>query len=447
MNLIRKISGIRGLVNKTLNKKVVFNHALAFSILKVKGPILVARDTRSHGKHLSDIACKAISSAGIEVYNYGIIPTPTAQFLVSKNNFYGGIVITASHNPIEWNGMKFINSDGCFLNEKENTELFSKADNLSKISKIQPGKIFHIKNGYEDHINHTVNLSFIDKNRIKLKAFKVVVDAVNGAASYAVPQLLHLLNCKVITLFCKPDGNFPHDPEPKNENLGLLSKSVMKNNADLGIAIDPDGDRLAIVDENGEPLGEENTLVIATDNFLSLGFKTTIVTNLSSSMALDKIADKYNNPIKRSMVGEINVVEMMKKYNSSFGGEGNGGVILKESHLGRDAIVGIVMMLDWLSKKNTSLSLAKKDLPKYSIIKDKINLNQVNPDNALKFLKKQFEKEKIDLTDGLKIKWDNSWVHIRKSNTEPILRIYSEAKSESKAKDIIDQIKSYIKVF
>ena len=447
MNLIRKISGIRGIVDKTLNDKVVFDHALAFSQLKVKGPILVARDTRSHGKHFSDIACKAISSAGLEVHNYGIIPTPTAQFLVSKNNFSGAIVITASHNPIEWNGMKFINSDGCFLNEKQNTKLFSKADNLQNVSKIQSGKISHIKDGFKDHINHTVNLSFIDQNRIKLKAFKVVVDAVNGAASYAVPHLLHLLKCEVIPLFCNPDGKFPHDPEPKNENLGLLSKSVIKNNADLGIAIDPDGDRLAIVDENGEPLGEENTLVIATDNFLSNGFKTTVVTNLSSSMALDNLAYKYSNPIKRSMVGEINVVEMMKEHNSSFGGEGNGGVILKESHLGRDAIVGIVMMLDWLSKKNTNLSLAKKDLPNYSIIKDKINLDQINPDAALQFLKKQFENEKIDLTDGLKIIWDNSWVHIRKSNTEPILRIYSEAKSESEAKNIIDQIKSNIKVF
>ena len=447
MNLIRKISGIRGIVDKTFNVKVVFNHALAFSKLKAKGPILVARDTRSHGKQFSEIACKAISSSGIDVYDYGIIPTPTAQFLISKNNFSGGIVITASHNPIEWNGMKFMNSDGCFLNEKQNIKLFSKADNVTKVTKIQSGNIFYIKNGFEEHVKHTVNLPFINKKEIKLKTFKIVVDAVNGAASYAIPYLLRLLCCKVIPLFCKPDGNFPHDPEPKNENLDLLSKSVIKNKADLGIAIDPDGDRLAIVDENGKPLGEENTLVIAADNFFSSGFKTTIVTNLSSSMALDIIADRYNNPIERSMVGEINVVEKMKELNSSFGGEGNGGVILKESHLGRDAIVGVAMLLDWLSKKDKNLSLAKNDLPKFSIVKDKVNIDQVNPDAALKYLRKKFIKENLDLTDGLKITWDDCWIHIRKSNTEPILRIYSEAKVRSKAKNLIDQIKSYLKLY
>ena len=443
MKLIRKISGIRGLVGKTLNDKVVYNHSKSFSQIQPDGPILIAQDTRSHGSHFSKISINAILETGRDVYNYQIIPTPTAQFIVSKNNYAGAIVITASHNPIEWNGMKFINSDGCFLNEQQNNLLFNQADNLVNDTKNLIGKLTTINDGFIEHIQHTVDLSIINKNQIKRKKLKVVVDAVNGAASYAIPKLLTLLNCNVIPLFCSPDGKFPHSPEPLNKNLKSLCTSVIVNKADLGIAIDPDGDRLAIIDDKGKPLGEENTLVIASDNVLSNGLSTKIVSNLSTTMGLDTIASKYNAEVIRSKVGEINVVEKMKEVNSKFGGEGNGGIILKESHLGRDAIVGTAIILDWLSKKNGKLSELRLSLPDFSIIKDKINLEDINPDQALKILSSNFNDATKDKTDGLKLIWEDKWIHIRKSNTEPILRIYSESKNISDAKNLIDDVKKY----
>ena len=444
MELIRRISGIRGIVGKTLNDDVVYNHSKAFSNIQSDGPILIARDTRSHGSDFSRIASDAITSTGRDVIDYKIIPTPTAQFLVDKNQFSGGIVITASHNPIEWNGMKFIDNDGCFLNQTKNTTLFNLADNLTKEKSNSIGKIKIINDGFLDHIKHTINLSVINKERIQNKKIKVVVDAVNGAASYAIPELLNLLNCNVIPLFCSPDGKFPHSPEPLNKNLTILCDSVVQNKADLGIAIDPDGDRLAIIDDKGIPLGEENTLVMASDNILSSGISTKIVTNLSSTMALDVIATKYDSEVIRSMVGEINVVEKMKAVDSKFGGEGNGGVILKESHLGRDAIVGTALILDWLSKKTEKLSVIRSTLPSFFIIKDKINLEDINPDEALKILNKNFKSAKKDNTDGLKLIWNDRWIHIRKSNTEPILRIYSEAKNIADAKTLIDDVKKHL---
>ena len=447
MELIRRISGIRGIVDETLNNKVVYNHSKAFSTLQPQGPILIARDSRSHGNRFSKIACNAIVESGRDAIDCQILPTPTAQFLVKKHNYAGAIVITASHNPIEWNGMKFIDSDGCFLNEKKNNELFNIADNTKNETNRIIGEINIENHGYIEHIEHTINLSIINKNLIKDKKFTVVVDAVNGAASYAIPDLLKLLNCNVIPLYCSPDGKFPHSPEPLNKNLKSLCNSVLENKADLGIAIDPDGDRLAIIDDKGIPLGEENTLVIAADNILSSGLNTNIVTNLSTTMGIDIIAKKYNSKVIRSMVGEINVVEKMKKENSKFGGEGNGGIILKESHLGRDAIVGTALILDWLSKKKSRfISELRQDLPNLSIIKDKINLENIDPDKAIKMLDANFNNINKDTTDGLKLIWNDKWIHIRKSNTEPILRIYAEASNASKAKMLINEVKNHLSI-
>ena len=447
MELIRRISGIRGIVDETLNNKVVYNHSKAFSTLQPQGPILIARDSRSHGNRFSKIACNAIVESGRDAIDCQILPTPTAQFLVKKHNYAGAIVITASHNPIEWNGMKFIDSDGCFLNAKKNNELFNIADNTKNETNRIIGEINIENHGYIEHIEHTINLSIINTNLIKDKKFTVVVDAVNGAASYAIPDLLKLLNCNVIPLYCSPDGKFPHSPEPLNKNLKSLCNSVLENKADLGIAIDPDGDRLAIIDDKGIPLGEENTLVIAADNILSSGLNTNIVTNLSTTMGIDIIAKKYNSKVIRSMVGEINVVEKMKKENSKFGGEGNGGIILKESHLGRDAIVGTALILDWLSKKHSRfISELRQDLPNLSIIKDKINLENIDPDKAIKMLDANFNNINKDTTDGLKLIWNDKWIHIRKSNTEPILRIYAEASSASKAKMLINEVKNHLSI-
>ena len=444
LTLIRQISGIRGIVDDTLTQDVVSSHATAFSKIQPIGPILIARDTRPHGRILSDIISNSFISSGRNVTDYQVIPTPTAQFLIQHHQFAGGIVITASHNPLEWNGMKFINADGCFLNGDENKLLFKTADDLAKLPQSSSVKIFVINNGYQDHIKHTSELSVVDTDAIRSRKFTVVVDAVNGAASNAIPELLELLGCKVIRLHCTPDGTFPRMPEPLPENLGDLCNAVLSNKADLGLAIDPDGDRLAIVDDAGVPMGEENTLVLCADSLLSTGITTPLVTNLSTTLAVDRIASKYGIKVLRSAVGEINVVEMMKHSNANIGGEGNGGIILKESHLGRDAIVGAAIVLSWLSGKKQPLSQLRKDFPQFVMIKDKMNLKGINPESALQIIDEQFTDIQKDTTDGLKLIWEDKWVHIRKSNTEPIIRIYAEADSRDIAAELVEEVKNII---
>jgi phosphomannomutase len=335
MELIRGISGIRGIVGKILTESVVIRHIQAFSEIQSTGAILLARDSRTHGASFIHTAAEALSGSGRNVINYGIIPTPTAQFLVDQNKLAGGIVITASHNPIHWNGLKFIDANGCFLSGDKNKKLFAIADS-DQTHDFTSGSVQSIENGYLTHINHTLNLSIIDAGAIEKRNFTVVVDAVNGAASSALPAMVKALGCRVHRLYCNPDGEFPRGPEPLSHNLKQLGEAVVTHQADIGIATDPDGDRLAIVDEKGNPLGEEYTLTICADGLLkSTSYPESIVTNLSTTMALDKVAEKYGSRVIRSAVGEINVVNKMKEVEGVLGGEGNGGVILPESHYGR----------------------------------------------------------------------------------------------------------------
>ena len=444
MKLIQGISGVRGIVGKTLTQKILSDHIQAFSNIQKNGDILLARDSRIHGQDLIKIASETLIKCGRNVFNYNIIPTPTAQFLVEKNKFAGGIVITASHNPEEWNGLKFIDYDGCFLNEEKNEALFKKINNISNEIKTQ-GKIIAIKDGYLSHVEHTLKLSMINLLAIKNKKFTVVIDAVNGAASKALPKMLKALGCKVYSLHCNPNGVFPRGCEPLPHNLNDLKNAVIDNKADMGFATDPDGDRLAIIDEKGIPLGEEYTLVFCIDGFLkSTQSNKDIVTNLSTTLAVDRIAKKYGNNVIRTAVGEINVVNKMKEINSMLGGEGNGGVILTESHLGRDSLIGVTLFLNRMAQTNKSVSQVFQSMPQYIMLKDKIELNNINAEIAINKIQKAFPKAQQNHLDGLKLIWNDSWLHIRKSNTEPIIRIYAEAPTKSEVLNLINKVKSIL---
>ena len=445
MTLIRGISGIRGIVNDGLDADVVANHMKAFSQLQPDGTILGARDSRSHGAELIEAACFALATSGRDVINCDIIQTPTAQFLVEKNGYSGGIVITASHNPTEWNGMKFIDDDGCFLDALKNSRLFNLADEVESLEEGAVGTITEDQSGIKLHVTHTTQLSVVDIESIKNRQFKVVVDAVNGGAAVALPQMLDALGCEVIPINCTPNGKFPRGAEPLPHNLNQLGEAVKKHGAHVGFATDPDGDRLAVVDELGNPLGEEYTLTICADGILSThDVATPLVTNLSTTMALDKVCEKYSNTVERSSVGEINVVNLMKEKNSVLGGEGNGGVILPESHYGRDSLVGASLFLNRMSQTDDSVSKIFASMPQFFMVKDKIELGDINPNKALYIISETFKDCEHNTMDGLKLIWDDSWAHIRKSNTEPIIRIYAEATSIEAAKKLVTNIKRCI---
>ena len=441
MELIKSISGIRGIVNQTLNKTIVNTYSNIFTSIQPSGDILLARDSRPHGKELYDSITNTLISMGRNVINCGIIPTPTAQFIIKEKKLSGGIVVTASHNPIEWNGLKFLDNDGCFLNANKMEKLLSATP---KIINIKKGNIIESKNAYLQHIDNVLNLKCIDKDKIKSKKLKVVVDTVNGAAFKALPDLLEKLNCDVIKIHCENTGNFPRGTEPIPSHLNDLSRVVLEKNADIGFATDPDADRLAIVDNAGTPIGEESTLVLAVESYLKY-YKNSqiIVTNLSTSMAVDVIAHKYNSTVERSSVGEINVVEKMKELGSSIGGEGNGGVILEESHLGRDSLVASALVLNLLAQSDIPFNKILECIPRFIMIKDKITLQHDIDFNHIKAL---FQKDDVSFIegDGLKIIWEDKWVHIRKSNTEPIIRIISEADTYGNAKNLINHLKENI---
>ena len=441
MELIKSISGIRGIVGKNLNNTIVNSYSNIFSHLQDQGDILVARDSRPHGEDLYDSICDTLTFMGRNVISCGIIPTPTAQFIIKERNLAGGIVVTASHNPIEWNGLKFLDSDGCFLNADKMKELISMSPETITIDR---GNIIESEDAYLSHIDNVLNLQCIQSEKIKEKKFKVVIDTVNGAAYKALPELLEKLNCDIIKIHCENTGDFPRGTEPIPSHLGDLSKTVRKEKADIGLATDPDADRLAIVSNTGFPIGEESTLVLVLESYLKFYKDSqTIVTNLSTSMGIDAIAERYNSTVERSSVGEINVVEKMKELGSAIGGEGNGGVILKESHLGRDSLVASALVLNHLAHSNISLDKILENIPRFVMIKDKIPIeNDVNFND----IKAHFKNDIATFIDedGLKIIWEDKWVHIRKSNTEPIIRIISEANDNNTAESLIDLINKIV---
>ncbi|MCC7430683.1 phosphoglucosamine mutase [bacterium] len=435
--LMVSISGIRGIVGETLTPEVLINFASAFGEFSGKGKIIVGRDSRVTGEMVQKFVVAALNSVGCEVIQIGIVPTPTVQLMVEQFHADGGIAVTASHNPIQWNAMKLISKTGLFLDGEEGEKVIQIAKNksftLATYDKI--GNVTNYPKALEDHVKAVFNLPFVDLNLIRSKKFKVVLDTVNGAGGTVLPKLLEKLNCEVIGLNLEPNGIFAHTPEPIPENLVSLMEKVKETKADLGIAIDPDADRCALISEKGEPLSEEYTLALATKLILSKR-KGTVVTNLSTTLAVDKIAESFGCEVVRTAVGEINVAKKMKEINATIGGEGNGGVILGDVHYGRDSLVAVVLTLQHLAEFGGKISELHKTLPQFSICKKKLELGKLNPDEVFEMLKNKFSHEKLDFTDGIKILRENSWVHFRKSNTEPIVRIIAEARTSTEAEKL-----------
>ncbi len=461
MTLIKSISGIRGTIGGKVNENLTpidivkftssygeFIKNKNFNVKNLK--IIVGRDARISGEILNSLIINTLISLGFEVVDLGLSTTPTVEMAVVKHKANGGIILTASHNPREWNALKLLNEKGEFLSAKEGEfilEIAEKEDfNFSKIDFL--GKKTFYKDGINDHINEILKLELVDTSLIKKANFHVVIDAVNSTGGIALPLLLEKLGVKKIEkLYCEPNGEFPHNPEPIPENLTEISKVIVEKNADIGFVVDPDVDRLAIVCEDGSMFGEEYTLVAVSDYVLQ-NKKGNTVSNLSSTKALRDITEKYNCNYFSSAVGEVNVVEMMKNKNAVIGGEGNGGIIYPELHYGRDAILGIALFLTFLAKKNIKCSELRSKYPNYFISKNKIKLNEkINTNEILKNIYDIYKNKnlEISLIDGVKINFENSWVHLRKSNTEPIIRIYSESKSKKESEMLSEKIINEIK--
>ncbi|MFW5758655.1 MAG: phosphoglucosamine mutase [Bacteroidota bacterium] len=462
MTLITSISGIRGTIGgktgEALTPVDIVKYAGAYGIwLKNRFPeqpvnVFLGRDARISGKIVNKMVTSLLQSLGINVIDAGLVPTPTVGIGVREYKCQGGIIITASHNPKQWNALKLLNEKGEFLDTKEGNEMMDLADtdHFHFVGVDKLGYYHFEENALEMHIEKILELDLVDSEAIASANFRVAIDAVNSVGGIAVPLLLNALGVKNVTeVFCEPNGYFPHNPEPLPEHLSILSEEVIKTNAHVGFAVDPDVDRLAIVSNNGEMFGEEYTLVAVADYVLQQKPGNT-VSNLSSSQALKDITLKHGAEYYSSAVGEINVVKKMKEVGAIIGGEGNGGVIYPQIHYGRDALTGIALFLTYLAKSKQSCVAMKKSLPDYNISKHKIELSQgIDLNDILEKISIKYQKQTIDKTDGVKIYFGNEWVHLRKSNTEPIIRIYAESdsnvKSENLARKIMNDISELIR--
>lgn len=457
MTLIKSISGIRGTIggkpgdNLTPLDTVKFASAYG-SWLRKRNPntselkVIIGRDARISGKMISSLVANTLVGLGIDVVDLGLSTTPTVEVAVPIEKANGGIILTASHNPKQWNALKLLNERGEFLDGKDGTEIlniaegdsivFSEVDELGSYSKL--------KNYMNKHIDEVLELDLVNVNAIKSAGFKVVVDAVNSTGGIVIPALLERLGVECVKLYCEPNGHFPHNPEPLKEHLSDISDLVIRENANFGIVVDPDVDRLALVCEDGSMFGEEYTLVACADYVLS---KTTgnTVSNLSSSRALRDVTQKHGGTYEASAVGEVNVVQLMKKNNAIIGGEGNGGIIYPASHYGRDSLVGVALFLSHMANVEMSCKELRDSYPEYYMSKNKIQLTpQINVDDILQQMANKYGNEQVSTIDGVKIDFEKEWVHLRKSNTEPIIRVYTESGSQDRAdvlaKEIMNEI-------
>ncbi len=434
--LMVSISGLRGVVGDTLTPETVIKYASAFAKFSSNKKIIIGRDGRYHGAMLAEILSGTLAACGCDVVDIGICPMPTVQLAAEHSDASGGVAVTASHNPMEWNGLKFINEDGVFLDAGENKKLRAYAEQEPKYASFQStGTIEHNDFFLHDHVRRVLAIRSVDVEAIRKRHFKVVVDCVNAAGSVVVPQLLNDLGCIVIKMNCDATGKFPRKPEPIPENLISTMEKVRIEKADLGIVVDPDVDRLVLITEKGEPFSEEYTIAQAVKFiFEKLPVERRIAAvNLSTTRAVDEIARGLNGKVFRSAVGEINVVKKMKKVNAVVGGEGSGGVILPEVHYGRDALVGIGITLEHLLEFGGTLSALKNSLPKFEIVKKRIELCGKNPERTIDTIKKHYSKFDLNTEDGLKIDAPDYWIHLRKSNTEPIIRVIAEAVTKEEA--------------
>jgi phosphomannomutase len=453
MTLIKSISGIRGTIggetgdNLTPLDIVKFTSAYGTWIKTQSSNneinIVVGRDARISGQFCEDIVISTLNALGINVINLGLSTTPTVEVMVPKYNASGGIILTASHNPKQWNALKLLNHKGEFVSGKDGEEILNIAEKeafeYAEVDHL--GKITLVDDAIDQHIEEILKMDLVDLDLIKSSAFKVAIDCVNSTGGIALPKLLKALGVnETIELYCEPNGEFPHNPEPLPENLTEISKTIAENKCDIGFVVDPDVDRLAMVCEDGSMFGEEYTLVAVSDYILGKK-KGNTVSNLSSTIALRNITEKHGCQYFASAVGEVNVVEKMKAENAIIGGEGNGGIIFPELHYGRDALVGIALFLTHLAEKKMKASELKQSYPIYHISKNKIQLTpETDVDQILELLAKKYEDKEINTIDGVKILFGNEWVHLRKSNTEPIIRVYSESKSEEKANELAEMI-------
>lgn len=431
------ISGIRGIIGDGLEPEVLVKYTAAYADFIGTGKVIVGRDSRISGEMVKSIVIGTLLAKGIDVVDIGICPTPTVQYIVKTEKASGGIALSASHNPKQWNALKLLNSTGQFMTPEENQILLTileKENNYKKWDEL--GKLIGDFDGISIHKNAVLNLKYIDRAAIQKRKFKVLVDCVNGAGVYVIPKLLRDFGCEVIEMNCERTGIFPRLPEPLPENLIDTMNAVKSANADLGVVVDPDVDRLVLITDKGEPFSEENTITQAVKFVLSKE-KGDAVVNLSTTRAVEDVAKEFGCKVFRSPVGEANVVKKMKEVGAIIGGEGSGGVIYPALHYGRDALVGIAITLQHLLEFGKSISEMKEALPKYFIAKRKIDLLNIQPDEVLNNLKLKYSKEKFNDEDGLRIDFEDHWVHFRKSNTEPIIRIIVEAESEASASSLI----------
>lgn len=448
MSLMVSISGLRGIVGESLIPEVVVKYAAAFAEYCGGGKIVLGRDGRATGKIIANIASSTLLAMGCDVLALGVCPTPTVQLAVDHAGAAGGIAITASHNPIQWNGMKFIGSRGMFLDADEHNRLREIAANQKPTyARWKEIGIYSSDDSFvQKHIEKVLGLQYINVDQIKKRAFKVVVDCINAAGGVIVPELLRRLGCSVVEMNCDVSGIFSHNPEPLPENLHALRARVREENADLGVAVDPDVDRLVLITEKGEDFGEEYTITSVVKFVLGKhaqlsNSKPTVVVNLSTTRAVDDVAKHFGAKIIRTPVGEIYVTKKMKEINALIGGEGSGGVILPEAHYGRDAVVGIALVLQMLAEFGGTLSELKRSLPQYFILKSRIGIDTDNPDAILLGIKNRFESNgTVNTDDGVKIDFSDAWVHLRKSNTEPIIRIIAEATTQLRAENLVKEL-------
>ena len=456
MTLIKSISGIRGTigggVGDNLTPLDVVKFAAAYgtflkkSVSKDQLTVVIGRDARISGPMVHNLVQNTLIGLGINVIDLGLSTTPTVEIAVPMEKADGGIILTASHNPKQWNALKLLNAKGEFLSGKEGEEILSiaEADDFSFAEVDDLGTVTVITDYIEKHVDRTLEMPLVDVKSVQDRKFKVVVDGVNSTGGIAIPALLEKMGVEVVELYCEPNGHFPHNPEPLKEHLGDICQKVVEEKADFGIVVDPDVDRLAFISNDGEMFGEEYTLVAVADYVLSRTPGNT-VSNMSSSRALRDITEKHGGSYQASAVGEVNVVELMKSTNAIIGGEGNGGIIYPEVHYGRDALVGVALFLTHLSKMDLTVAELRASYPQYFMSKNKIELTpELNVDLILEKMAEKYSDEKVSTIDGVKVDLANSWVHLRKSNTEPIIRIYTEAPTQIEADDLAKKIMNEI---
>ena len=458
MTLIKSISGIRGTIGGKVGDNLTPVDAVKFASAygtflkknstKQKLKVCIGRDARISGPMIHNLVVNTLLGLGIDVIDLGLSTTPTVEIAVPLEQADGGIILTASHNPKQWNALKLLNEKGEFLSGADGAQILEIAEKeaFDFVDVDSLGEVTQNDAYMDIHIDEVLELPLVDADLVKTKKYKVVVDAVNSSGGIIIPNLLEQMGVEVVKLYCEPNGHFPHNPEPLKEHLGDICKLVVAEKADFGIVVDPDVDRLAFISNDGEMFGEEYTLVAVADYVLSKTPGNT-VSNLSSSRALRDITVKHNGSYQASAVGEVNVVELMKASNAIIGGEGNGGIIYPELHYGRDSLVGVALFLTYLANQDKTVAALRASYPQYYMSKNKIELTpQIEVDNVLKAIYEKYQKEEISSIDGVKIDFETEWVHLRKSNTEPIIRIYTEAPSQEKADvlalRIIDEIKA-----